>query len=650
MTLRSSGYSFRPRLGVSRGFYAEKPLVERGKADVLLSAWSHRLRGAMGRSIGQKIGSQVALELEGFSSRDDDWMSSYCETLRGLLARDSFLGPELIARAIAFSSLAMSRATGKMPSPLEMEVASGLLSGQIVVHGPDCDRGACLALASSVAALSGVRVHVLCPREQRAKELGERFREMFDRMGLTSGSLAQRGSSQERKSTWNCDVAFVGVAAMMDDFLKDRRSGHREGGRVGRLVTRLTAGKGAVSDMRLRGLQLALLDDASGLLCDFSTKPYVVKDKELSEEDHRAKGLATRLAEELVEGVDFRLNAKEGKAELTPAGEERLDSIQGIVSGPLARPLSRRLLVEGAIVAHHLYALDRHYEVAEGRLSFKVEGGCISGTSIQPSNALKSMLEVKEGIAPSQGATSGLHSTLGRALKRYLAIGGAANSCDGLSLEICRGFEIPVVKMSRRASGVAEHRLLHESLADRDEWFRLKLESMKQAGEGVWVLCLTPDSVGEVQEIGQKVGVEFREWEESGSDPRDSHVLCVQLGSELPFGPEGFVVGPPTVIIYTCLDALHVERQLVDRLQPAQIYRCVSFEDPLAVRLLPAWYLKALRWLAGLTPRVHSIIAMRLTRVLFLRAEKVRRSMRESYAKAEEDEHKQLSFTGPPSA
>jgi preprotein translocase subunit SecA len=571
-------------------------------------------------------------------------------TLRGLLTRDSEPGVDLIARAIAFVAEIAARSTGRRPSFEDLKVASGVLSGKIVEHGPDCDRGASLALAGAVAALGGVSVHVISPREPRAVELAARFAPFFDRLGVTSGVLTQRGSVEERRSTWKREVVFVGVSALMDEFLKDRCATQGEGGRVSRLVARLTAGAGAVADMRLKGLQLALIDDASGLLCDFATRPFVVRDQEKAEGEHRAKLLATRLASELVEGVDFHLSVAEGRAELTPDGEERLGTIQGIASGPLSRPLSRRRLVEDAVVAHHLFVRDRHYEVLEDDLQFKTQGGCIVGTEKKPDDALRSLLEVKEGLPPSQQPRTGVHSTFGRALRRYLAMGGATHSAEGLVAEICREFERPVVKTHVRRLVRGESYQLHGTRESRDCWIREELAALASAGEGAWVFCSNPDSVTALKELGAQAGMEFTDWNEGDADPRCSHVICAQVGQEPPFGPEGPVVGPPVVLIVDCLGALHMERELLDRLQPARVHRCVSLADDLLLKLFSSRSIVCLSLLSSLTSHIQERLAMWLVKSVYSRAESARRRARLAYAKAEEEEHRRLAFTGPPTA
>jgi preprotein translocase subunit SecA len=594
--------------------------------------------------------SRLEAEAGFFAERDEVWLAAYAETLRGQLVRDADLGVDLMARALAMVARLSELVVGRRSSADELLVAAAVLGGRIVEHDADCDRGTSLSLAAAVAALGGVRVHIVCAREPRAGELGERFAKLYECLGLRSSALSQRDSLEIRRRAWNSDVVFVGVAALMDEFLKDRRSVAGEGGRVSRLVSRLTGGAGAVSLMRLRGLELALLDDASGLLCDFATRPFVVRDREGMEEELRALALSSRLADELTEGDDYRLDASAGRAELTAQGEARLDSIGGIVSGPLSRPLARRRLVEGALLAHRLFDRDRHYEVVDGRVEFKTEGGCIVGTERAPDEELRARIAVKEGLPPTQKPRAGVHTTLGRALKRYLALGGATASADGLVAEIAREFELSVVRLGARPRGSRRTHQLHADREGRDTWIREELASLNAAGEGVWVLCSTPESVAAVQELGVQAGLEFTEWDGAAADPRNSYVLCAQIGHEQPFGEDGAVVGPPLALVVDCLDALHVERQLLARLQATHVRYIVSVEDQLVGKVLHERAVDALRWIAGRWQGLDSFLAKRLTRFVHTRAEAARRKARRAYATAEEEEHKQLTFTGPPPA
>jgi len=646
----SSVTSFRPRIGLPRGVYAERHVVERGAMEASFGAWTQLARGFFWRFSDEELGERLSAETELFEGREESWLHAYVETLKLQLARTTAPGADLLIRAVALCSEIFSRDGGRRPSCEEQKVAFAMLDHRIASHGVDCDRGMSLILASAVAALGGVRVHVISAREARCQELAERSESLMNALGLSSNLLEQRSALGTRKAVWASDVVYVSVSALADEFLKDRRAVDGLRGRASRLVAKVTGAKAGAPELRLQGLHLALLDDASSLLCDFATRPFVLRDQEASEEEQRAKELAIKLGRELEENVDYRVHLEEMGVELSIRGEERLDAIQGIVSGPLARPLSRRRMVETAIVAEKLYRLDQQYEVIEGRLEFKLEGGCVFGTECEPDPAIKALLEIKEGLTPSSASKVGAHSTLKRVLLRYLSLGGATSSAEGLKSEIGREYDVSVVQTGEREEPASHSYVLCETEEERAELLKQAFSGMDSCSEGFWAICSNEESLTDLVELGASVDFSFEEWGSDSADLRSSHAICAKIGQEFPFGPEGGVLGPSDVFLADCLEAKHIERQLLDRLRPKAVTHIVCLEDPLVDTLLHEKILTAVTWLSKRFPRVQPLMAKALTRVLHSRAEGMRRAARKAYAKSESDEHQQLAFTGPPPA
>jgi hypothetical protein len=646
----SGDSSFRPRTGLPRGVYAERPILERGSVEASLGAWTQLVRGALWRLSRQGLGERLVAEAEVFEGRSDAWLRAYVDTLKLQLARTTTPGTDLMTRAVALCSEFSARNLGRRPSGEEQKVALAMLDHRIAAHGVDCDRGMSLILASAVAGLGGVRVHVISAREHRCMELAERAQPLLQALGLSSKLVEQQASLELRKAAWSKDVVFVSVSVLVDEFLKDRRAVDGLRGRASRLVAKVAGVKAGAPDLRLQGLHLALLDDASSLLCDFATMPYVLKDREGYEEDHRARDLAMKLARELEDNVDYRVDLEEMSVELSIRGEERLDAIQGIVSGPLARPLSRRRLVEMAVVAEKLYRLGQQYEVEGGKLEFRLEGGCVFGTDCAPDPKVKALLEVKEDLNPSASVKVGAHSTLRRVLLRYLSLGGATSSADGLKSEIGREFDVSVVHTGDPEES-ADHRYeLCVTEDERADFMKQTFSQMSSSADGLWAICSNEESLNAMVELGGSVNFNFEEWASGSADLRSSHAISAKIGQEFPFGPEGGVLGPAQVMLSDCLEAKHIERQLLDRLRPKTVTHIVCLEDALVSSLIHSRILTGVIWLAEKLPRTRPLLAKAMASVLHSRAEAMRRAAREAYKKSESDEHQQLAFTGPPSA
>lgn len=650
MIRREMESSFRPRRGLARGAYAERKPEDVSDVERSFSTLLQRVKGLAWTINLSRIEEQIGLEADLFLNRDRSWLSEYSGTLRAQLAGGKGGGSALVSRAVAYVSEVTRRCEGRQPSLEEKVVAVGMLRGRILTHGPGCDRGLSLILASAVAALGGVRVHVVCARDDRASDLEQRASSLLSELGIRFGFLRGDESLEARKKIWRSDVVFVGARNLVTEFLKDRLAMKGAGGRASLLVSRVISGTDLAADLRLQGLGLALLDDASSLLCDFAIRPFSVEDKEGLEAEERAQVLSRKLALELVEEEDYRLDHSQVRAELTSMGEKRLGSIGALASGLLSRPLKRRRFVERALEAEFIYQPGRHYDVVEGNVEFRLEGDCMVGTEEVPGKDLQRVLEVKEGVRLSRHSKIGVHSTLRRMLRRYLALGGATVSADGLTGEITRELDLPVVSTGLCSDPVSETYLLFESVADKNSYLNGELDQISKSGEGVWILSGNRDRVDEYRSLAQEGGFKLDDWAPTTADPQRSYLLSGKLGEEHPFGYDGVVVGPQKVIVADCLDARHHERQLLARLQAVQVQYLVCLEESLFETLFHSEIIRLIKWAAVRFPSLRPRVAKALVRLIYSRAEAVRRKARVSFATAEEEEHRQLAFTGPPTA
>lgn len=650
MNLYRDTFKYRLRDGRRERYCFESESSDRGVLQVKLSAWAHRFQGVLWGLGADSFLRQINSERELMKGRSEEWLSTQVEILRGRLVRGPAPCVELTARALGLLANIFEEKCQSSPSSGDLLMAAGMLSGRVVSHGSECDRGLSLCLASMVCALAGTSVHILCPSEARAIKLHTRFKDILHNLGISSSSIDPGDASDVRRIAWDADVVFAGVSVMMNEYMKDRRTSRLEGGRVSRLVKRVSSSDSSVADLRLKALEFVLLDDASSIMCDFNIRPFFLRDVERSEGERRDRELALRLAQELQGSADFRLDGPQLKAELTQKGEARLDAIQGIVSGQLARPLSRRRLVEEAIVASFLLQRERHYVVNDGTLSLKLEGEFVLGAKVKPAQSLLQMLEVKEGLSSKRQGRVGVRCTIGRFLRRYLAIGGATGSAVGLEKEMLEVFETPVVSVRKEGEATCDEVVLHLNSSERRAWLLDQLLRLRDSGEGAWVVYGTEQSRSNVVEASGAVGVALQEWSGDQGASGDFFLVSGNLNGDSVFPPEGQIVGPRVLLLVDCLDAQHTEQVLLDRLSPAVIRRSFSFDDELLQKFFPAWALRTAQWLSSKSLFFGQLLAKIGIRLLHRRAGSVRRRTRRAYDKAEKEEHRNLAFTGPPTA
>jgi preprotein translocase subunit SecA len=112
--------------------------------------------------------------------------------------------------------------------------------------------------------------------------------------------------------------------------------------------------------------------------------------------------LALAFARELVEGVDFSIDESRNSVQLTSSGRQRLAEMVSVKTWSEADFLwqsrrARNELIEQALSALHLFRLDKHYIVAEGKVQIVDEytGRVMPDRSWE--RGLHQMIEAKEG-------------------------------------------------------------------------------------------------------------------------------------------------------------------------------------------------------------------------------------------------------------
>ena len=81
-------------------------------------------------------------------------------------------------------------------------------------------------LPASVAALSGIPVHVITANDYLVERDAEAMGPIYARLGITVGSVVEREQSrQARRAAYACDVTYVTNKQVAFDYLRDRLQG-----------------------------------------------------------------------------------------------------------------------------------------------------------------------------------------------------------------------------------------------------------------------------------------------------------------------------------------------------------------------------------------------------------------------------------------
>ena len=346
------------------------------------------------------------------------------------LRREGLAGPAGQA-ALAAVARCAAATLGQTPRANQLQAACVLLDRRLAEMPTGEGKTLAVALAAAVAALAGVPVHVVTANDYLAARDAAAMRPLFAALGLSAAARPGAGDEAARRAVYSADIVYATAHDLAFDFLRDRQA---------------AAGRGALESLALtlagqpppapamRGLCLALLDEADSILLDEAQMPLVLSRPQphcANPAAHQAflwqaLVLARRLA-----GADYKLDFEARRALLTPGGEASLAALAAPLAvhmGVWQRPRWRREAVQTALAALHLYQRSQHYLLRDGRIEVLDE---ISGRAAPGrvwSRGLHTLIALKENLAPPPETETVARTSFQRFFQRYWHLAGTSGT------------------------------------------------------------------------------------------------------------------------------------------------------------------------------------------------------------------------------
>lgn len=385
-----------------------------------------------------------------------------------LSLRKRGLTPETTGTALALVGESVRRDTGRRPDAADQALAWSLLNGSVAEVDPRSERLTGMATAAAVAAMAGIRTHLVFRDEASVGAAARWLARVSTPAGLVTAPIREDDGREARKRAYESDIVCVTAKELALDYLKDRTTlrGHRIGSlrlRVERLY-----GKDTLADrLILRGMPFAVLDDIDEVLIDEARVPVALTRREFSPENERLARESLDMARRFDAGADFQINDGGKGVSLNGAGRAKLEDMTANREGVWQVPRLREELLTQAIVALVLYHRDRHYRVQGGRVMVLEEQ---SGAEMQDrywGSGLHRLLEIKEGCPVSGERVPVARTTYQSFFKQYELLGGVTIHAGEARAELRRVFGLNVIDLrgKRRRRPAADVRLF----ARRDE-------------------------------------------------------------------------------------------------------------------------------------------------------------------------------------
>jgi len=586
--------------------------------------------------------------------------------LRPRLRRDRLVGRST-AEAFALVAELAHRLLGLRPFENQLLGGIALLRGVLVEMETGEGKTLTATLPAAVAALAGVPVHVFTVNDYLAQRDAEFARPLFSAMGLSIGTVGEGMEEDARRTAYAADVVYGTNKQIVFDYLRDsvRMSGASSAAEL--KATWLAGADATAGAPLLRGLHMAIIDEADSILIDEARTPLVLSRKRPAETEAEVARDALSLAGTLAEGLDYRVHALEQRVDLTPRGKEAVAAAADRV-GPLLRSGRRREeAVLQALFARHLLRRDEHYLVDEDKVHIIDEytGRLMSDRSW--SLGLHQMVEIKEGCPPSDRSETLAQITFQRFFRRYYHLAGMTGTGREVERELWSVYKLPMLVIPPRRTNrrIVQPAVIAGSTEGKWQCVIDRVRALSNAGQAVLVGTRTVRASAEISQRLTEEGLVHSLL--SAANHREEAAIVVKAGeagqitvatnmagrgTDIKLGPGVAERGGLVVIVTERHDSGRIDRQLIGRCarqgDPGLAETYLALDDEQLQRSSLRRALGVLAWLLARSPAFGQVVGRAAFRLAQREQERLNADIREACVAMDLQLARMLAFSGSP--
>jgi len=287
-----------------------------------LRALVARFAVGKGRRDGALVAAVNAIEPE-LLVLDDDQLRVRIHAVACRMQREGLLDA-LIAEAFAIIREASRRVLGKRHHDVQLLAGEALLRGRIAEMATGEGKTLAATLGVCVAALCGAAVHVVTVNDYLAERDAEENQPLYAFFGLAVGVVLQDMDVDKRRAEYAKPVVYVSNKELTFDYLKDRIA--LGATPLAQLRLRRLLGARSSALPILRGLHVAIVDEADSVLIDEARTPLIISETLPDELDPAIYHRAIAFAATLSAGEHYVLG-RERDIWLTSAGEAHAEHV-----------------------------------------------------------------------------------------------------------------------------------------------------------------------------------------------------------------------------------------------------------------------------------------------------------------------------------
>ncbi len=534
----------------------------------------------------------------------------------------------LITESFALVKVACQRHLGVAPYDTQLLAARIMFDGHLAEMATGEGKTLATAISASVAALTGSPVHVITANDYLVRRDAEQLRPLYQALGLSVGTIIQANDSHTRKQAYEKSITYVTAKELVFDYLRDKTIAVEETPLLHQHLAKLS---GQRSKRLLRGLNVAMIDEADSILLDEARVPLILS-RSVHQQDQLAyHSIAMELASRLSMDQDFVINSQQFNVSLTPQGSQKIDVFCVNLDQLWHNRMHRENTICQALAAQYLYHKDQHYLVHQNSVHIIDEVTGRVATGRVWSQGLHQMIELKEGCQTSPETITLSQMTYQRFFQRYLKVGGMSGTLYEARIELFKLYGLRVVKVPLR---IPSQRITMASrlYPTQQQVWQYVIQKIKQLQTQGRPILIGTDSVADSEQLSQLLHqahirhqvLNARQDEQEASLVANAGQLnsvtvstnMAGRGTDIHLDEAAIQMGGLHVICCQHNVAKRIDRQLIGRAArqglPGSVETVLSTEKPMMQQFYPNFLLKLVpkdgickpQWLVNLVLRI----------------------------------------------
>jgi preprotein translocase subunit SecA len=308
-------------------------------------------------------------------------------------------------------------------------------------------------------ALSGLGAHLVTVNDYLAKRDCEWMGQLYNFMGLSTGTIVHDKSDRERQEAYGADITYGTNNEFGFDYLRDNM-------------------KYDLQDYVQRPFNFAIVDECDSILIDEARTPLIISGP--SEDSTDKYYEINKIIPHLKRDVHFTMEEKSKTVSLTEEGNAKAEELLGVEN--IYDPQHIELLhhIYQGLKAHHLYQLDVDYMIKDGEIVIVDEftGRLMPGR--RWSDGLHQAIEAKENVPVKSENQTLATITFQNYFRMYPKFSGMTGTAETEAVEFKKIYNLDVTVIP---TNKPIQRIDHEDVVYKSEAAKFKAiaNEIKQA-------------------------------------------------------------------------------------------------------------------------------------------------------------------------